>query len=63
MFVQYECQNYIRVVELKEDKTLHVCGTNAFLPRCRTYAVSFRKVVILFPLKAFDQAFVTFAVT
>jgi len=33
----YECKNYIRAVELLENKTLLVCGSNAFRPRCRTY--------------------------
>ncbi|XP_041420657.1 semaphorin-4D isoform X3 [Xenopus laevis] len=31
---QTECLNYIRVIQPLNDKTLYVCGTNAFQPTC-----------------------------
>ncbi|CAL4126343.1 unnamed protein product [Meganyctiphanes norvegica] len=34
---QDECQNYIRVLTMKEDGIYLVCGTNAFKPLCREY--------------------------
>ncbi|XP_022239164.1 semaphorin-1A-like isoform X5 [Limulus polyphemus] len=32
-----ECQNYIRVLALKSNNVLFVCGTNAYKPVCRDY--------------------------
>nr|XP_018669349.1 semaphorin-6D-like isoform X3 [Ciona intestinalis] len=34
---EYECKNFIRVVELRQDNTLYVCGTNSYEPKCRIY--------------------------
>lgn len=31
------CQNYIRVLALKSDGGLFVCGTHAYRPKCRDY--------------------------
>ena len=37
MFLQDDCQNYIRVLaKIAEDKVL-ICGTNAYKPLCRHY--------------------------
>jgi len=38
--LQYECKNFIRVIELMEDGRFYICGTNAFAPECRYYNVS-----------------------
>ncbi|PVD20103.1 hypothetical protein C0Q70_20597 [Pomacea canaliculata] len=35
-----ECQNYIRVLVKKAPDNLHMCGTNAFRPTCRSYTQS-----------------------
>lgn len=35
-----QCQNYIRVLKLQAPDTLFVCGTNAYKPKCRTYAIT-----------------------
>lgn len=32
------CQNYVRVLAMKSEDVLLVCGTNAFKPRCREYS-------------------------
>ncbi|XP_035666601.1 semaphorin-1A-like isoform X2 [Branchiostoma floridae] len=35
--MKHECHNFIRVLELRNDSTLFVCGTNAYDPKCRDY--------------------------
>ncbi|XP_072137640.1 semaphorin-6D-like isoform X1 [Mobula birostris] len=35
-----ECHNFIRVLVPQNDRTLFVCGTNAFNPVCRNYKMS-----------------------
>lgn len=35
-----QCQNYIRVLKLAEPNELLVCGTNAYKPLCRKYAIA-----------------------
>ncbi|KAI4871539.1 hypothetical protein NFI96_025908, partial [Prochilodus magdalenae] len=35
-----ECYNYIKVLVLRNDETLFICGTNAFNPTCRNYRLS-----------------------
>ncbi len=37
LYLQDECQNYIRVIAKKDDRQIYVCGTNAFNPKCRTF--------------------------
>lgn len=39
-----QCQNYIKVLKwINTDNSLFLCGTNAYRPRCRTYALSVSK--------------------
>ncbi|XP_069074596.1 semaphorin-6C isoform X4 [Pleurodeles waltl] len=35
--LQDECYNYIKVLVLKNDRSLLACGTNSFNPMCRSY--------------------------
>lgn len=44
-----QCQNYIRVLKLQAPDSLFVCGTNAYKPKCRTYAIT---VSILSPRRS-----------
>ncbi|KAL7993041.1 hypothetical protein Chor_017297 [Crotalus horridus] len=37
---QAECRNFIKVLLLRNDNVLFVCGTNAFNPVCSDYSVS-----------------------
>ena len=35
-----DCNNYIRVLARQGDKSLLVCGTNSYSPRCRSYEMN-----------------------
>lgn len=39
---QGECRNFIKVLLLRDESTLFVCGSNAFNPVCANYSVSFQ---------------------
>lgn len=38
--VQAECRNFIKVLLVRNESLLFVCGTNAFNPVCANYSVS-----------------------
>lgn len=38
--VQAECRNFIKVLLVRNENLLFVCGTNAFNPVCANYSVS-----------------------
>ena len=44
---QEECQNYIRVMTVKEAGRLLLCGTHAFKPMCREYVYKVRRYRVL----------------
>lgn len=37
---QGECRNFVKVLLLRDESTLFVCGSNAFNPICANYSVS-----------------------
>ncbi|KAJ8792948.1 hypothetical protein J1605_003916 [Eschrichtius robustus] len=37
-----ECRNFVKVLLLRDESTLFVCGSNAFNPVCANYSVSHR---------------------
>lgn len=39
---QGECRNFVKVLLLRDESTLFVCGSNAFNPVCANYSVSHR---------------------
>lgn len=38
--MQAECRNFIKVLLVRNESLLFVCGTNAFNPVCANYSVS-----------------------
>lgn len=40
---QGECRNFVKVLLLRDESTLFVCGSNAFNPVCANYSVSLRR--------------------
>lgn len=40
--LQGECRNFVKVLLLRDESTLFVCGSNAFNPVCANYSVSLR---------------------
>ena len=57
MYLQDDCQNYIRVLARVSDDEMLVCGTNAYTPLCRRYERNVRQLTIAQILYIFFCAF------